>query len=206
MRPSVPSQRDTGPSIAEAVVLVDGIDGSGKTSFAGLLADTMRLGGAEVALVHVDDFRRSVAWNHPAGEAAVYWDQYFDLEAAGREVGRAVADGQVVVLEGIFTLRLPAVAGAPLVYLEVDYSIAADRIFRRDTARGRTPEDVRHRIEARYFPAQRRYRAEYLPCDRAAVLIDSTDAASMRLVRGDWARLPGAAAEALRRLLPVESA
>jgi signal recognition particle GTPase len=51
---------------------VDGIDGSGKTSFAGRLADTMRTGGSSVALVHVDDFRLPVSWEDPVGEEEIF--------------------------------------------------------------------------------------------------------------------------------------
>jgi uridine kinase len=184
------------------VVLIDGIDGSGKSSFAGRLADTVRAAGSPVVLVHVDDFRRTVSWDDPAGEAAVYWNQYFDLAALEKEVSLQAAEGRLVLLEGIFTLRVPRLGASPLVYLEVDFEVAAARIMRRDIARGRTPEDVRHRIESRYFPAQRRYRQEYSPCDRATMLIDSSDWAAMRVIRCDWSRLPAVAGAALRKLVP----
>jgi uridine kinase len=187
-------------------VLVDGIDGSGKTGFAGRLAEAIRADGSPVALVHVDDFRRPVSWDDPRGEAEVYWSDYFDLGGLQAEVDDLAASGGTVLLEGIFTLRLPALARSPLIYLELDYEVAARRILARDVARGRTEEDVLHRIEERYFPAQRRYRAEYAPCERAATLIDSTDAAAMRLIRCDWSRLPFPVVAAARRVLGLESA
>lgn len=202
----MPSQRGTGHLPDPRVLLVDGIDGSGKTSFAGRLAGTMRTAGSSVALVHVDDFRLPVSWDDPVGEEEIYWSRYFDLQALQTEVAILAGSGTLVVLEGIFVLRLPELAANPLVYLEVDFAVAANRILLRDTARGRTLEDVRHRIESRYFPAQRRYRADYSPCERATTLIDSTDPATPRLIRSDWGRLPGAAAMALRHLLQVESA
>ena len=204
MRPSVPSPRTTGRPPEAGVVLVDGIDGSGKTTFAGRLADTMRAGGIPVALVHVDDFRCPVSWDDPRGEAELYWSCYFDLAALQAELDVITAAGTMVVLEGVFTLRLPAVATSPLIYLEVDFEVAARRILVRDTARGRTREDVLHRIESRYFPAQRRYRAAYSPCERAATLVDSTDPAAMRLIRSDWSRLPATVAAATRRILGLE--
>jgi uridine kinase len=182
------------------VVLVDGIDGSGKTSFAGRLAETMHADGVPVALVHVDDFRLPVNWDDPRGEAEIYWSGYFDLAALQAEVAVLATSGTMVVLEGVFTLRLPEFATCPLVYLEVAYEEAARRILLRDTARGRTAEDVLHRIEARYFPAQRRYRAEFSPSERAAILIDSTDPNAMRIMRCDWPRLPATVAAAMRSL------
>jgi uridine kinase len=201
----VPSQRDTGLPESQ-VLLVDGIDGSGKTSFAGRLADTMRSSGANVALVHVDDFRLTVSWDDPLGEEEIYWNKYFDLPALQTEVSILAAAGTLVVLEGIFCLRLPQLASNPLVYLEVDFEVAAKRILLRDTARGRSSEDVLHRIESRYFPAQRRYRADYRPTERATTLIDSTEPSAMRLIRCDWTGLPVSAAAALRLIFPTDSA
>jgi uridine kinase len=201
----VPSQRDTGLP-EPGVLLVDGIDGSGKTSFAGLLTDTIRAAGVTVALVHVDDFRLTVSWDDPLGEEEVYWNRYFDLTALQAQVSILASAGTLVVLEGIFCLRLPELSANPLIYLEVDFDVAARRILSRDTARGRTSEDVLHRIESRYFPAQRRYRANYSPVERATTLIDSTNPASMRLVRSDWHRLPSPAVAALRQIFPTDFA
>jgi uridine kinase len=201
----VPSQRDTGLSESR-VLLVDGIDGSGKTSFASLLAETIRTSGSNVALVHVDDFRLAVGWDDPLGEEEVYWNKYFDLPALQTEVSLLAGEGTLVVLEGIFCLRLPELAANPLIYLEVDFAVAAKRILLRDTARGRTSEDVLHRIDSRYFPAQRRYRADYSPTERATALIDSTDPAAMRLIRSDWNRLPAPVSTALRQIFSTDIA
>lgn len=199
MRHSVPSPGSTGRPPESGIVLVDGIDGSGKTSFSERLIPLIRAAGSSVALLHVDDFRRPVDWDDPRGEAEMYWDGYFDLAALEAEVRAIVGVGALVVVEGVFTLRLRSIAQCPLIYLEVDYEVAARRILARDVGLGRTPEDVLHRIEARYFPAQRRYRAAYAPLDRAVTVVDSTDPA-MRILRSDWARLPAPVATATRQL------
>jgi uridine kinase len=204
MRPSAPSPPATGRPPEAGVVLVDGIDGSGKTSFANQLAEILGAGGCQVALVHVDDFRRPVSWDDPRGEAEVYWSSYFDLATLETAVAGIAGSGRLVVLEGIFTLRLPTLARHPLIYLEVDYEVAARRILARDVSRGRTPEDVIHRIEMRYFPAQRRYRSDYSPCERATTLVDSTEPANLRLIRSDWSRLPPSVSAATAQLLGVD--
>lgn len=201
----MPWQRDTGLPESR-VLLVDGIDGSGKTSFASLLAETIRASGSKVALVHVDDFRLTVSWDDPSGEEEVYWNKYFDLPALQTEVSLLAGEGTLVVLEGIFCLRLPELAANPLIYLEVDFEVAAKRILLRDTARGRTSEDVLHRIESRYFPAQRRYRTDFSPTERATVLIDSTVPAAMRLIRSNWNQLPAPVSAALRQIFPRDLA
>lgn len=197
----MPLPGGTGRGPDARVILVDGIDGSGKTTFAGLLVEGIRRRGNSVVLLHVDDFRRGIEWALMADEAAAYWESYFDLSALEREVGRLADRDRTVVLEGIFTLRLSTLTRAPLVYLEVGFERAADRVFRRDTARGRPPEDVRHRITHRYFPAQRRYREEFRPLERADLLIDTSDLARLRLVRCDWAMFPEPVVPVLRQLL-----
>jgi cytidylate kinase len=140
-----------------------------------------------------------VNWTDPRGEAEVYWEDYFDLTAIDRTIARLRADGRLVVVEGIFTLRLAEATEAALIYLEVTYSEAARRILKRDIRLGRTAADVRHRISARYFPAQQRYRAAFHPLDQAALVLENSDPTAPRVQRVDWARFPTLLAHALRR-------
>ena len=183
-----------------SLILVDGIDGSGKTRLADRLARVLREAGGQLTLLHVDDYRRTVNWSDPRGELELYWQEYFDLAALDADIGEHQSAGHLVLVEGIFTCRLAAAATGALIYLEVDFAEARRRIEARDTGRGRTLEDVRHRIEARYFPAQDRYRAENQPLSHAAAVVDTTDPAHPRLVRMDPARFPTPIAEALSSL------
>lgn len=213
------------------LLAIDGIDGSGKSSFAERLMAALAGAGIAGALLRVDDFRQPVEW-HRAGrtEADAYHDDYYELgrldaaadallggapavavpvfdAAAGRRVGErsvALAAGQprAVVVEGVFTLRAPAVrARASLVYLRTSFEEARRRILARDTARGRTPEDVSHRIDRRYFPAQERYIRDHTPAARADVLVDHERAGHPSVVRFDASRLPGAVEAAVRQAL-----
>ncbi|MDH4132955.1 MAG: AAA family ATPase [Gemmatimonadota bacterium] len=172
------------------VILIDGVDGSGKTRFAERLVAALSEGRDPPVLIHVDDYRRQVDWADPRGEAEVYWSDYFDLPAIDRTIALLRSEGRMVVVEGIFTLRLAEASAAALVYLEVPYEEAERRILDRDTAIGRTPDDVRHRTSMRYFPAQRRYRAQFHPMERAALLLDNSDPAIPRVRRADWSALP----------------
>lgn len=172
------------------VILIDGIDGSGKTRFAERLVAALAADRAPPVLIHVDDYRHGVDWADPRGEAEVYWSDYFDLAAIDRTIARLRSEGQTVVVEGIFTLRLAVASAAALIYLEVPYEEAERRILDRDTALGRTPDDVRHRTSMRYFPAQRRYRALFHPRERAALLLDNSDPEVPCIRRVDWSALP----------------
>ena len=114
------------------IVTIDGIDGSGKSTFAdGLAAGLAREGWATVTL-RVDDFRRPLDWTAaaggPAAEADLYYDDYYDLDllqsclraflARVPRVTIPVFDPATERLDGVRELRLdgggsPAVAGGP---------------------------------------------------------------------------------------------
>lgn len=213
---------------ARAIVVVDGIDGSGKSTFARGLAAALAGQGVGAALVSVDDFRRPVDWARVASEADAYYDGYYDLAAAGEVLaaflaGAPAADlprfdpvaeriagarrlafegAAVAILEGVFPLRVPAAAGALAIYLDTSEALARRRIAARDRRKGRTREEIERRIERRYAPGQRRYHAELDPRGRADVVVDNEDPAAPRCLRRELARVPPALRPALDRALP----
>lgn len=211
------------------LVAVDGLDGSGKSQIARALAVACEAEtGAPAFVFRVDDFRRPLG-PLPAGadEAAVYYDRYYDFAAldaclvrflAGAptaliprfDTAREVVDGeqelafgaaQIALLEGVFVLRARAAAEAPLLLLEVSEDVARQRILARDTSRGRPREVVEHRMNNRYFPAQRLYRAAFDPVRRADVIIDNDHWEHPRLARHVSDRLPRAVANAITALV-----
>ena len=95
-------------------------------------------------------------------------------------------------------MRVPTVAAAAaLVALTVSPDEARRRILARDRQKGRTDEDINHRIAHRYFPAQQRYRAECDVLGRAAAVVDNDDWRSPRVVR----YMPGQLPAPIERLL-----
>jgi uridine kinase len=221
----VSSSRAGAPAPTRSVIAVDGIDGSGKSILARQLTAAADRAGLATVVLGVDDFRRPVDWSQGGrAEADIYYDDYYDLAHLDRCL-RAFLDGAssveipvfdsrterlegtrtvpfagaaVAVVEGVFALRVGAVAaGAALLYLRTSFSEARRRILARDTARGRTPENVSHRIDARYFPSQERYLREHDPVGRADVIIENEDFAAPHLARFEAARLHPALAEAL---------
>jgi uridine kinase len=198
------------------IVAVDGLDGSGKSQFAAVLAAACAADGIPALLLHVDDFKRDLdfAGLDADAEAALYYERYYDLAAldarlasfeAGevRNVGnvRSTGDATLAIVEGVFTLRVPTVAAnAALALLTVSDEEARRRILARDRAKGRTDDEINRRIARRYFIAQERYRAEHDPEARAAAVVDNEDWRRPRLVRCTPGRFPAVVEQALERL------
>lgn len=211
-----------------AILTIDGIDGSGKSTFARGLAAALAAQGVGTVLVSVDDFRRRVDWAAAASEADLYYDGYYDLARAGallaafqggapaaelpqfdpvteRAAGArrlALAGAAAAILEGVFPLRVPGAAGGLVIYLDTSPALAHRRIVERDLRKGRTREDIERRIARRYAPGQQRYHAALDPRGRADVVIDNEDPAAPRCLRRDLTRLPPALRRALDRALP----
>ena len=214
-----------------AVITVDGMDGSGKSTFARRLAAALAGQGVRAALLSVDDFRRPVDWAaaaSAASEADVYYGGYYDLAAADAVLaaflaGAPVADvprfdpvterpaaprrielagAAAAIFEGVFPLRAPATAGGLVIYLEASEALARQRIIARDLRKGRSREEIERRIDRRYLPALPRYHAALDPRGRADVVVDNEDPAAPRCLRRELGRLPQALRAALDRVLP----
>lgn len=213
------------------LVTIDGIDGSGKSSFARRLLGALAAEGVPGVLVSVDDFRRPVDWaaaGAAGSEADTYYDAYYDLAAAERCLAAFVAGAPraaipqfdsigerpapakdlvfegaaVAIVEGVFPLRVPATAAGLVIYLDASPEEARRRIIARDLRKGRTREDIERRIDRRYAPGQARYHAALDPRRRADVVIDNERPAAPRVLKRDLARAAGRLRAALERVLP----
>lgn len=209
------------------VITIDGIDGSGKSTFARRLLASLTAGGAPGVLVSVDDFRRPVDWSAVA-EAEHYYDHYYDLLECDRCLS-AFLDGApvasipqfdpvseqaiaprslplsglaVAILEGVFPLRVPATAGGLVVYLDASATEARRRIVERDRRKGRSRDEIERRIDRRYMPGQQRYHAAFDPRSRADIIIDNDRPGAARALRRDLSRAAPELRVLLDRALP----
>jgi uridine kinase len=212
-----------------SLVVIDGLDGSGKSQFTRALAAACEAAGPAPFIFHVDDFRRPLgAVAADVDEASVYYDRYYDFALLDRclrafldgasdatiprfdSATEALADTQTLTfdgarlafLEGVFVLRAPTAAAAALIVLEVSEGEARRRILARDMARGRPRDVVEHRMSQRYFPAQRAYRAAFDPLRRADVVIDNERWDAPRVVRLAPGRLPHLVEKVLSGVIP----
>ncbi len=206
--------------IARSVIAIDGLDGSGKSQLAAGLTQALAAAGQTAVVLHVDDFRRPVAFeaetqaesqaesqaDSAVRESTRYYDSYYDfaaLDVTLRAFLDGARDGAVAILEGVFVLRASLPAETPLIVLEVSPDEAQRRILARDRAKGRTVDEIVRRIERRYFPAQAHYRALFDPLARADVLVDNTDWTRPRVLRRSDRRFPPRIVPQLDRFLPV---
>jgi uridine kinase len=161
-------------------------------------------------------------------EASVYYDRYYDFAlldrclrafldgASGATIPRfdaktetltgtqelTFAGAQLAFLEGVFVLRAPTAAASSVIVLEVTEEEARRRILVRDLARGRSRDVVEHRMNHRYFPAQRAYRAAFDPLRRADLVVDNERWADPRVVRLTPGRLPRLVEKVLPGVVP----
>jgi uridine kinase len=184
--------------VTRPIILVDGIDGSGKSHLAERIRAEASAVGLTPALLRVDDFRVATDWAAIEDEARVYYDAYYDLPRLDACV-RAYLGGaealevpafdpvterpttpervplaaiDLLIVEGVFARRISSASDATIIYIETSAAEARRRIIERDVARGRTRADVEGRVDRRYAPSQRRYHERFQPRAHAHVVVD----------------------------------
>ncbi|MFR9779157.1 uridylate kinase [Micromonospora sp. MS34] len=105
-------------------------------------------------------------------------------DAALPDVPRTARADAVLLVDGVFLLR-PELRGHwdVAIYLHVDPEETLRRALVRDLDLFGSAETVRQRYRERYLPAQRRYRSEARPLDRADILLDLTDPSAPAVLR-----------------------
>jgi uridine kinase len=189
---------------------IDGVDGSGKTTFADALAEHLRAVGRDVVRIRADDFLNPRAVRHRRGRDSpegFFLDSYdvprlrldvldpFSPSGTGRYRDSALdlaADlpldpqwqqaplGAVLVLDGMF-LHRDELAG------EWDVSVLLDVPFaetlRRMAGRDGSHPDPEHPSMRRYVEGQRLYLRTSHPSARADLAVDNTDVTDPQVVR-----------------------
>lgn len=193
------------------VVGINGVDASGKTTFARTLARHIRASGHIVSLVHLDDFHnprtiRATGRN----EIDAYIRHAFDLgrvvadllepvkrgETVDRELSLLDLDtdtftrkrryvigrNTIVLLEGVLLYREPLDGYFDLrIFLDVSF----DEVLRRAAVRdvpARGPEFL-GRYRTRYIPVQQWYLSAHRPAERSDIVIDNNDCLRPRIIK-----------------------
>lgn len=192
------------PVLAADVVRVgvDGVDGAGKTVFAGHLADVLRKQGRSVVRVSADDFLNPAAIRHRRGrhDPRGFWLDSYDYPALRHRVLDPLAPGgsrryqvashdpacdqavnppvyraeasAVLVLDGLF-LHREELAGVWDLSIFLRASFAVS--VARTAARDGGHPDPDHLSQSRYVRGQQLYFAACQPWQRADLVIDVTD-------------------------------
>ena len=180
------------------LVAVDGVDGSGKTTFAGALASAYRDSDRPAVVVHLDDYLHPRAVRHRRGRSSPegFFRDTYDLDAFRRNVldplgprgSRAIvrrffdhrADtpvsdppvevppDAVVVVEGMFLHRDELVGAWDV---SVFLQVPFEVSVRRLSERDGSHPDPGHESMARYVEGQRIYLSSCRPERRATHVV-----------------------------------
>jgi uridine kinase len=196
------------PSGGPALVAVDGVDGSGKTLFAGQLAIAYERAGRTAFVVHEDDFLnpRSIRYRLGRDSPQGFFLDTYDLAAlsakvldastlgGGLTITPAVFDhradaaidadpvqvppGGVLIVEGMFLHRDELVGRWDL---SVFLDVPFTETVRRLAERDGSNADPEHPSMRRYVEGQRIYLSRCRPRERATLVVDNTDPADPRI-------------------------
>lgn len=151
---------------------IDGVDGSGKTTFADELGSELRSQSCPIERIHADDFLNPPEVRHRLGRGSPegFWLDSYDLEALASAVARP--RDAVLVVDGLFVHRDEIVDLWDLsVFLDVPFEVSVPRLATRD---GSEPDPL-HESQKRYVEGQKIYFRECSPSTRATLVIDNSD-------------------------------
>lgn len=190
------------PQGRRLLVAVDGVDGSGKTTFAEWLAEALRLRGRSAQVIHVDDFMhvRSVRHRRGRNSPEGYFHDSYDYGSLTRYVLEPLTGGgdgwfrvgtvdrlrdvvmhsplqhadveTITIVEGLFLLRDELVDWW-------DYSIfldvGADAALARKGRRDGLVLSPANPLTRRFVEGQRIYSESCQPRERATWVLDNVD-------------------------------
>jgi uridine kinase len=190
------------------LIAVDGVDGSGKTTFAAHLAEALARVGRSALVVHEDDFLNPRAVRHRLGldSPEGFFLHSYDLQALGSKVLDPVARGAGVrIVPAIFDFRTDTTVDTEPVDVPPDAVVIVEGMFlhrdeladrwdlsvfldvpfaetaRRMAERDGSNPDPEHPSMRRYIQGQRHYLSVCRPQRRATFVIDNSDPHAPRI-------------------------
>jgi uridine kinase len=188
------------------LVAVDGVDASGKTTFAEWLAETLRLCGRSAQVIHADDFMHVSSVRHRRGRNSPegYFHDSYDYESLTRDVLEPLSAGgagwfragvvdrnrdvvmhrpeqyadqqMMTIVEGLFLLRDELVEWW-------DYSVFLDVDIQTSLTRKERRDglvlDPANPLTRRYIEGQDIYVERCRPRERATWVLDNVDSKAL---------------------------
>jgi len=182
------------------IIGINGVDTSGKTTFALGLERYLNYRGIETLLIHTDDFHNPLAVRRQDDSPQGYLNYTFDQDRiAGllEEIKSGVIDREltllnldtdtytnikryrtsektVVILEGVLLFRPPIECLIDYkIFLDIGFDTVMLRAAQRDVPI--YGDDFLRRYENRYIPAQKIYLEQYTPKQISDLIIDNND-------------------------------
>jgi HAD superfamily hydrolase (TIGR01549 family) len=181
------------------VVGINGIDGSGKTEFAGAFKKFLIDRNYQTQAIHLDDFHNPKEFRYAGKDQADnYFNRSFNIDLIIEKLLKPLWEVKafsthltlldwrtekydierefcfrpetIVIFEGVFLFQKEL---APY----IDYKIFLDITFEESKKRAitRDPKAVIKKYDEKYLPAQSRYLKEYPPGDTADMVIDNNN-------------------------------
>ncbi len=187
------------------IVAIDGVDASGKTTFANLLHEDLLKSGCNSVRISIDKFHnpKSKRMERGALSPEGFFHDSFDLESLKQLVIQPVKaksgnivpeifdyrveekvqakeipvqDDMIVLLDGIFLNRDELFEYWDVsIFLDVSFETVVTRALVRDLNAFGSEEEVLKRYNQRYIPGEKLYLSQCQPQKRADIVIDNND-------------------------------
>ena len=181
------------------VIGISGIDGAGKTAFAGALETFLKSKDYQTQAIHLDDFHNPREIRYSGNnQAENYYNKSFNIslitekllsplhkkrpvtlklktfnwetDKYENEREYTIHQDTIVIFEGVFLFRREL---APYIDYKLFLDIPLEESKRRAIVRD--PQAIVGKYDAKYLPAQVKYMEEYPPPRTADIVIDNTD-------------------------------
>lgn len=122
-----------------------------------------------------------------------YRSAVFDYRVDGRVQleSQQALPGAILLFDGIFLGRPELVAHWDLfIFIQISTDTCLARAWERNKDGTESEEEIRHRYQARYLPAQRDYLATCRPMDQADFILVNDDPANPQLIIGQQSPRP----------------
>jgi uridine kinase len=122
-----------------------------------------------------------------------YSSAVFDyrVDAPTQVESQQALPGAILLFDGIFLARPELVGHWDLfIFVQISAETCLARAWERNKNGAESKEEIRHRYQVRYLPAQRDYLATCRPTDRADFILVNDDPADPQLIIGPLGRHP----------------
>lgn len=178
------------------IVGIDGLGGAGKSTIVNSLKLQLQNENYNPYVLHIDDFihTKHIRYDESKEEWYCYYNMQWRYDYLVEEILSPIKKGDkidklielydkendtyvlksicisqdsILLLEGIFLQRKEIKKYLDfIIYLDVPRDVRLNRVLTRDEYIGGL-EDIKHKYERRYFPAEEKYILEYSPIENA---------------------------------------
>lgn len=200
------------PSDQPLLVGIDGIDASGKTTFAKQLSKQLRNIDRQIICASIDGFHnpQDIRYRQGANSSEGYYLDSFDyiallkyllepIKKGERKVKTKIFDlennktikgfektiepGCILIMEGIFLFRPELIKYWDIkIFLDITFETSLGRALNREKDIKKLGDQIKLKYSQRYIPGQKLYFKEAKPKERADIVINNNNFEKPRLI------------------------